>query len=98
MNTSSEPVDLRPPRPTVYLDLWVWIRLARAAAGKPREAFDVQILTAVHNASAAGGGAGSFTGTAPLGPSSPSVRGGDQSTFTACHSWLSALVSVVCTS
>jgi hypothetical protein len=44
----------------------------------------------------------------PAGPSLASVRppsgvcgpwcGGDQSTFTACQSWLSAFVSVVCTS
>ncbi|MFD8296600.1 hypothetical protein ACFV13_10305 [Streptomyces bauhiniae] len=54
MNTSSELVDLRDARPTVYLDLWVWIRLASAAAGRPRERFDLQLLTAVQDASAAG--------------------------------------------
>ncbi|HUZ51323.1 MAG TPA: hypothetical protein VMU94_02190 [Streptosporangiaceae bacterium] len=35
---SSQVVDLHPARPCVYLDQWVWIRLAKAAKGQPREA------------------------------------------------------------
>jgi hypothetical protein len=42
--------DLHPARPCVYLDLWVWIRLARAANGEPREASDLRVLAAVQNA------------------------------------------------
>ncbi|MFE7425233.1 hypothetical protein [Streptomyces sp. NPDC057545] len=40
--------------PSVYLDLWVWIRLARAASGAPHEASDADVLTAVRDAAAAG--------------------------------------------
>jgi hypothetical protein len=42
--------DLHPPRPCVYLDQWVWIRLARAANGEPREGSDPQVLAAVQAA------------------------------------------------
>ncbi len=42
--------DLHPPRPCVYLDQWVWIRLARAANGEPREDSDLQVLAAVQGA------------------------------------------------
>jgi hypothetical protein len=42
--------DLHPPRPCVYLDQWVWIRLARAANGEPREDSDPQVLAAVQEA------------------------------------------------
>ncbi|MFI9587846.1 hypothetical protein ACIHCQ_39990 [Streptomyces sp. NPDC052236] len=45
---------LRTTPPSVYLDQWVWVRLAQAALGKPRESFDTQVLTAVQEASAAG--------------------------------------------
>jgi hypothetical protein len=38
--------DLHPSRPCVYLDQWVWIRLARAANREPREASDVLVLAA----------------------------------------------------
>jgi hypothetical protein len=38
----------------VYLDQWVWIRLAKAAKGQPREASDMQVLAAVQDAAAAG--------------------------------------------
>jgi hypothetical protein len=34
----------------VYLDQWVWIRLARAAKGDPREDSDPQVLAAVQDA------------------------------------------------
>jgi hypothetical protein len=34
----------------VYLDQWVWIRLARAANGEPREDSDPQVLAAVQDA------------------------------------------------
>lgn len=43
-----------PRRPVVYLDQWVWIRLALAAAGRPRAAVDVEALHAILEASAAG--------------------------------------------
>jgi hypothetical protein len=42
--------DLHPPRPCVYLDQWVWIRLARAANGEPREDPDPKVLAAVQEA------------------------------------------------
>jgi hypothetical protein len=52
MSDSSSPElpDLHPPRPCVYLDQWVWIRLAKAAKGEPREASDLQVLAAVQDA------------------------------------------------
>src|SRR6266566_778729 len=46
--------DLHPVRPCVYLDQWVWIRLARAANGEPREASDLRVLAAVRDAAADG--------------------------------------------
>jgi hypothetical protein len=33
--------DLHSPRPSVYLDQWVWIRLARTANGEPRADSDL---------------------------------------------------------
>ena len=48
--------DLHPPRPCVYLDQWVWIRLARAVNGEPREDSDPHVLAAVQDA--AGNGVG----------------------------------------
>jgi hypothetical protein len=48
-NSPSLP-DLHPPRPCVYLDQWVWIRLTRAANGEPRVDSDLQVLTAVQDA------------------------------------------------
>jgi hypothetical protein len=42
--------DLHPPRPSVYLDQWVWIRLGKAAKGEPREASDLKVLAAVQDA------------------------------------------------
>lgn len=52
MTNSSSPnfPDLHPPRPCVYLDQWVWIRLARAANGEPREDPDPTVLAAVQAA------------------------------------------------
>ncbi|MFF4802242.1 hypothetical protein ACFY1U_28205 [Streptomyces sp. NPDC001351] len=47
-------MDLHVSTPSVYLDQWVWIRLARAANGTPREASDTDVLAAVCDASAAG--------------------------------------------
>jgi hypothetical protein len=41
-------------RPTVYLDQWVWIRLANAMAGQPRETGDIAVLQAVQDASQSG--------------------------------------------
>ena len=54
MTADASPVDLTVSTPSVYLDQWVWIRLARAANGTPREASDTDILAAVRAASAAG--------------------------------------------
>ena len=47
-------LDLHTATPSVYLDQWVWFRLAKAAAGEPREPTDVAVLEAVRDASAAG--------------------------------------------
>ena len=41
-------------RPTAYLDQWVWIRLARAAAGKPDAPGDPELLQALVDAANAG--------------------------------------------
>jgi hypothetical protein len=41
-------------RPTAYLDQWVWIRLARAAAGKPDATTDPELLGALIDAANAG--------------------------------------------
>jgi hypothetical protein len=41
-------------RPTAYLDQWVWIRLARAAAGKPDAPGDPELLHALVDAANAG--------------------------------------------
>lgn len=49
-SSSSSLPDLHPPRPCVYLDQWVWIRLARAANGEPREDSDLQVLAGVQDA------------------------------------------------
>ncbi|MBL7487178.1 hypothetical protein I6A60_08560 [Frankia sp. AgB1.9] len=55
----SEPVgpsflDLHPARPCVYLDQWVWVRLAKASKGEPKEPSDLQVLAAVQDAAADG--------------------------------------------
>jgi hypothetical protein len=47
-------IDLHTSRPSVYLDQWVWLRLAKADQGEPREASDLAVLAAVRNASDAG--------------------------------------------
>lgn len=47
-------IDLHTSRPSVYLDQWVWIRLARADQGEPRETSDLAVLAAVRDASDAG--------------------------------------------
>ncbi|WP_217561735.1 hypothetical protein [Streptomyces sp. GbtcB6] len=54
MTAEVGPVDVHVSTPSVYLDQWVWIRLARAANGTPREASDTDVLAAVRDASAAG--------------------------------------------
>jgi hypothetical protein len=41
-------------RPSVYLDQWVWIRLAASNAGRPKEAGDPAVLEAVRAAKDAG--------------------------------------------
>lgn len=45
---------LQSDRPTVYLDQWVWIRVARVLQGRPRETRDVALLEALLAASEAG--------------------------------------------
>lgn len=47
-------IDLHSRRPSVYLDQWVWIDLARAEAGKPRRPDDPKVLAALREAAAAG--------------------------------------------
>ncbi|MET9617518.1 hypothetical protein [Kitasatospora indigofera] len=54
MKLPSQSRSLHASQPSVYLDLWVWIRLANAAIGKAREAIDDQVLFAVREASKAG--------------------------------------------
>jgi hypothetical protein len=49
-SASPGPPDLHPPRPCVYLDQWVWIRLARAAKGEPHADSDLHVLAAVQGA------------------------------------------------
>ena len=41
-------------RPTAYLDQWVWIRLARAASGKPAASGDAELLQSLVEAANAG--------------------------------------------
>jgi hypothetical protein len=45
---------LHTARPSIYLDQWVWIRLASADLGEPRENSDLAVLAAVRKASQAG--------------------------------------------
>ncbi len=47
-------IDFHTSRPSVYLDQWVWFRLAKADQGEPREASDLAVLAAVRQASGAG--------------------------------------------
>jgi hypothetical protein len=47
-------IDYHASRPSVYLDQWVWFRLAKADQGEPREASDLAVLAAVRHASDAG--------------------------------------------
>ncbi|WP_328512919.1 hypothetical protein OHB25_59035 [Streptomyces mirabilis] len=54
MAVAAETADLKTTRPSVYLDQWVWIRLASAAIGEPREPSDLHVLDAVRQASQAG--------------------------------------------
>ncbi len=46
--------NLHTVRPSIYLDQWVWSRLAAAAAGRPREPIDSNVLDAVVRASHVG--------------------------------------------
>jgi hypothetical protein len=46
--------DLQSYRPTAYLDQWVWIRLARAASGKPDAPGDPELLKALIDAANVG--------------------------------------------
>lgn len=48
------PGRLHTPLPAVYLDQWVWIRLARAHRGRPARPADVDVLAAIRKASANG--------------------------------------------
>jgi hypothetical protein len=54
MDDDAQPASLKTIRPSVYLDQWVWVRLASAAIGEPREPTDRQVLAAVRQASEAG--------------------------------------------
>jgi hypothetical protein len=46
--------DIRCPRPSAYLDQWVWVRLAKAALGRPKEPGDLAVFEAVRDAADAG--------------------------------------------
>lgn len=46
--------DLHVVRPSVFLDRWVWIRLAAADKGAPRDVGDAKVLEAVRQAALAG--------------------------------------------
>jgi hypothetical protein len=48
------PIMTKTSRPTVYLDQWVWIRMALAEAGRPRAVGDTAVLDEIRAASAAG--------------------------------------------
>lgn len=50
----ADALDLHADRPAVYLDQWVWVRLAKADLGDPREPSDAAVLAAVREASAGG--------------------------------------------
>lgn len=54
VTNGSAATGLRSPRPTIYLDQWVWIRLARAAEGKPDGADASRLLESLLEASDAG--------------------------------------------
>lgn len=42
------------PRPAVYLDQWVWVRLAKANLSKPVQESDIGVLAAINDAAKAG--------------------------------------------
>ena len=44
MTTATAGASLQSYRPTIYLDQWVWIRMARAASGKPDAPADRKLL------------------------------------------------------
>jgi len=48
------PTGLHTEGPAVYVDQWVWVRLARARLGWPAHPDDVRVLDAVRRAAAAG--------------------------------------------
>ncbi|RZU36706.1 hypothetical protein EV284_4209 [Streptomyces sp. BK022] len=54
MAQAAQPASLKTAVPSAYLDQWVWVRLASAAIGQPREPSDLQVLAAVRQASEAG--------------------------------------------
>jgi hypothetical protein len=49
-----QPVADAPDRPAIYLDQWVWVRLAKADLGDPGEPSDAAVLAAVREAFARG--------------------------------------------
>lgn len=52
---SGEPdFDLHSSRPSVFLDRWVWVRLAKALNGDPKEPDDIKVLESVRQAALAG--------------------------------------------
>ncbi|WP_432003572.1 hypothetical protein [Streptomyces sioyaensis] len=54
MDVAAESARLKTAVPSVYLDQWVWIRLAHAAGGTPREPSDTRVLHAVRQAAETG--------------------------------------------
>lgn len=52
---SGEPdFDLHSSRPSVFLDRWVWVRLAKALSGDPKDPDDIKVLESVRQAALAG--------------------------------------------
>lgn len=54
MATRAPRQTVKSARPSVYLDQWVWIRLARAEAGKPAADKDLALLASLEMAAAKG--------------------------------------------
>jgi hypothetical protein len=54
MPSQQPDLSLKTQRPSVYLDQWVWIRLAKANTGNPTDSADVDLLESLKTAAAKG--------------------------------------------
>ena len=54
MSMHSPDLSLKTVRPSVYLDQWVWIRLAKASSGKPTSPTDLDLLESLKSAASRG--------------------------------------------